>query len=62
MTTIKMNDGRTQYDTKENYTLIRNQIEQKIMLDEKMIEITDAHEGKVLLNIDSIFSVKESRD
>jgi len=62
MTTIKMNDGRTQYDTKENYTFIRNQIEQKIMYDEKMIEITDVHEGKVLLNIDSIFSVKESRD
>ena len=62
MTTIKMNDGRTQYDTKENFTFIRNQIEQKIMYDEKMIEITDVHEGKVLLNIDSIFSVKESRD
>ncbi|MBI0032752.1 hypothetical protein [Lactobacillus sp. M0396] len=62
MTTIKMNDGLTQYGTKENYTFIKKLIWDANLHDEKLIEITDVKEGNVLINIDSIFTVEEIKN
>ena len=60
MTTIKMNDGLTQYGAKENYTFIKTLIRNANLSGEKIIEITDVKEGNVLINIDSIFTVEET--
>ena len=62
MTTIKMNDGLTQYGAKENYTFIKTLIRNANLSGEKIIEITDIKEGKVLINIDSIFTVEGIKD
>lgn len=62
MTTIKMNDGLTQYGAKENYTFIKTLIRNANLSGEKIIEITDVKEGKVLINIDSIFTVEGIKD
>ena len=57
-----MNDGLTQYGAKEKYTFIKKLIWDANLHDEKLIEITDVKEGNVLINIDSIFTVEESKD
>ncbi len=58
MTTIKMNDGRTQYDVKEDYYKVRDDLQ---MLTQSFIELADTQLGKVLLNVNNILSVKESK-
>ncbi len=55
MTTIKMNDGRTQYDVKEDYYKVRDDLQ---MLTQSFIELTDTELGKVLLNVNNILSVR----
>ncbi|UZN41859.1 hypothetical protein LDX54_08910 [Lactobacillus sp. IBH004] len=60
MTVIKMNDGVTEYDAKENLSFIKKLIFNANLHDEKLIEITDVKEGNVLINIDSIFTVEET--
>ncbi|QHJ85764.1 MAG: hypothetical protein [Cystoviridae sp.] len=55
MTTIKMNDGRTQYDVKEDYYKVRDDLQ---MLTQSFIELTDTQLGKVLLNVNNILSVR----
>ena len=55
MTTIKMDDGRTQYDVKEDYYKVRDDLQ---MLTQSFIELTDTQLGKVLLNINNILSVR----
>ena len=62
MTTIKMNDGLTEYDAKENLSFIKELIFNANLHDEKLIEITDVKEVNVLINIDSIFTVEEIKD
>ena len=57
MTTIKMNDGRTQYDVKEDYYKVRDDLQ---MLTQSFIELTDTQLGKVLLNVNNILSVRIS--
>lgn len=55
MTTIKMNDGRTQYDVKEDYYKVRDDLQ---MLTQYFIELTDTQLGRVLLNVNNILSVR----
>jgi len=55
MTTIKMDDGRTQYDVKEDYYKVRDDLQ---MLTQSFIELTDTQLGKVLLNVNNILSVR----
>ena len=55
MTTIKMNDGRTQYDVKEDYYRVRDDLQ---MLTQSFIELTDTQLGRVLLNVNNILSVR----
>ena len=55
MTTIKMNDGRTQYDVKEDYYKVRDDLQ---MLTQSFIELTDTQLGRVLLNVNNILSVR----
>ena len=55
MTTIKMNDGRTQYDVKEDYYKVRDDLQ---MLTQSFIELTDTQLDKVLLNVNNILSVR----
>ena len=55
MTTIKMNDGRTQYDIKEDYYKVRDDLQ---MLTQSFIELTDTQLGEVLLNVNNILSIR----
>lgn len=57
MTTIKMNDSRTQYDVKEDYYKVRDDLQ---MLTQSFIELTDTQLGKVLLNVNNILSVRNA--
>lgn len=57
MTTIKMNDGRTQYNVKEDYYKVRDDLQ---MLTQSFIELTDTQLGKVLLNVNNISSVRNA--
>ena len=57
MTTIKMNDARTQYDVKEDYYKVRDDLQ---MLTQSFIELTDTQLGKVLLNVNNILSVRNA--
>lgn len=57
MTTIKMNDTRTQYDVKEDYYKVRDDLQ---MLTQSFIELTDTQLGKVLLNVNNILSVRNA--
>ena len=59
MTTIKMNDGRTQYDVKEDYYKVRDDLQ---MLTQSFIELTDIQLGKVLLNVNNILSVRATNN
>ena len=59
MTTIKMNDGRTQYDVKEDYYKVRDDLQ---MLTQSFIELTDTQLGKVLLNVNNILSVRATNN
>lgn len=62
MTTIKMNDGRTQYDVEENYGRVCDLIQSTQGKGDKFLELTESYYGKVLININNILSVRESRD
>lgn len=62
MTTIKMNDGRTQYDVEENYGRVCDLIRSTQDKGDKFLELTESYYGKVLININNILSVRESRD
>lgn len=62
MAKIKMNDGVTEYDAKENLSFIKKLIFNANLRGEKLIEITDFKEGNVLINIDSIFTVEETKN
>lgn len=62
MTTIKMNDGRTQYDVEENYCRVCDLIRSTQGKGDKFLELTESDYGKVLININNILSVRESRD
>ena len=55
MITMKMNDARTQYDVKEDYNKVRDDLQ---MLTQSFIELTDTQLGKVLLNVNNILSVR----
>ena len=55
MITIKMNDARTQYDVKEDYNKVRDDLQ---MLTQSFIELTDTQLGKALLNVNNILSVR----
>lgn len=59
MTIIKMNDGRTQYDVKEDYYKVRDDLQ---MLTQSFIELTDTQLGKVLLNVNNILSVRATNN
>lgn len=52
---MKMNDARTQYDVKEDYNKVRDDLQ---MLTQSFIELTDTQLGKVLLNVNNILSVR----
>ena len=58
MTTIKMNDGRTQYDVEENYEWVCHLMQHG----DKFIELKEHNYGQVLINKNNILSVRESRD
>ena len=62
MTTIKMNDGRTQYDVEENYGRVCDLIRSTQGKGDKFLELTESYYGQVLININNILSVRESRD
>ena len=59
MTTIKMNDSRTQYDVKEDYYKVRDDLQ---MLTQSFIELTDTQLGRVLLNVNNILSVRATNN
>ena len=54
-----MNDGRTQYDVKEDYYKIRDDLQ---MSTQSFIELTDTQLGKVLLNVNNILSVRATNN
>ena len=54
-----MNDGRTQYDVKEDYYKVRDDLQ---MLTQSFIELTDTQLGKVLLNVNNILSVRATNN
>ena len=58
MTTIKMNDGRTQYDVEENYEWVCHPMQRG----DKFIELKEHNYGQVLINKNNILLVRESRD
>ncbi|WP_278951898.1 hypothetical protein [Lactobacillus apis] len=62
MTTIKMNDGRTQYDVEENYGRVCDLIQSTQGKGDKFLELTESDYGKVWININNILSVRESKD
>ena len=62
MTTIKMDDSRTQYDVQENYGRVCDLIRSTQCKGDKFLELTESYYGKVLININNILSVRESRD
>lgn len=62
MTTIKMDDSRTQYDVEENYGRVCDLIRSTQGKGDKFLELTESDYGKVLININNILSVRESRD
>ena len=53
-----MNDGRTQYDVEENYEWVCHLMQNG----DKFIELKEHNYGQVLININNVLSVKESRD
>lgn len=61
MTTIKMNDGRTQYDVKEDFHDICMFLCNANKLDNYFIQLTDTQLGEILLSISNILSVKASK-
>lgn len=62
MTTIKMNDGRTEYDVEENYGRVCDLIRSMQGKGDKFLELTESYYGKALININNILSVRESKD
>ena len=58
MTTIKMNDGRTQYDVKEDFNDICCFLYNANIYGNYFIQLTDTQLGEVLLSINNILSVK----
>ena len=62
MTTIKMNDGRTEYDVEESYGDISECLLEEFIPGNDSIVVTDTQYGEMLLNKNNILSVKESRD
>ena len=58
MTTIKMNDGRSEYDVTEDYYYVGRKIRAAEKANESFIEATGSTEGKILINIANILSVK----
>lgn len=58
MTTIKMNDGRSEYDVSEDYYRVGRLISAAEKANEGFIEVTGSAEGKILINIANILSVK----
>ena len=61
MTTIKMNDGRTQYDVKEDFNDICLFLSNANKYGNYFIQLTDTQLGEVLLSINNILSVKASK-
>ena len=62
MTTIKMNDGRTEYDVEESYGDISESLLEEFIPGNDFIVVTDTQYGEMLLNKNNILSVKESRE
>lgn len=58
MTTIKMNDGRSEYDVTEDYYYVERKIKAAEKANESFIEATSSTEGKILIHIANILSVK----
>lgn len=58
MTTIKMNDARSEYDVLEDYFLVGRKIKSAEKENKKFIQVTGDSEGKMLVNIDNILAVK----
>lgn len=56
MTTIKMNDARSEYDVLEDYFLVGRKIKSAEKENKKFIQVTS--EGQMLVNIDNILAVK----
>ena len=61
MTTIKMNDGRSEYDVTEDYYYVGRKIKAAEKENRKFIQVTGDSEGQMLVNIDNILSVKWGR-
>jgi len=62
MTTIKMNDGRTQYDVKEDFYDICMFLCNANKLGNYFIQLTDMQLGEVLLSINNILSVRTTNN
>ncbi|QHJ77608.1 MAG: hypothetical protein [Bacteriophage sp.] len=58
MTTIKMNDARSEYDVLEDYSCVGQSIRSAENENRKFIQVTGDSEGQMLVNIDNILSVK----
>lgn len=58
MTTIKMNDARSEYDVLEDYFLVGRKIKSAEKENRKFIQVTGDSEGQMLVNIDNILAVK----
>ena len=61
MTTIKMNDARSEYDVTEDYYYVGRKIKAAEKENRKFIQVTGDSEGQMLVNIDNILSVKWGR-
>ena len=61
MTTIKMNDGRTQYNVKEDFNDICWFLSNANKYGNYFIQLTDTQLGEILLSISNILSVKASK-
>ena len=53
-----MNDGRSEYDVAEDYYRVVRKISSAEKANEGFIEVTGSIEGKILINIANILSVK----
>lgn len=61
MTTIKMNDARSEYDVLEDYSCVGQLIRGAEKENRKFIQVTGDSEGQMLVNLDNILSVKWGR-
>jgi len=58
MTTIKMNDGRTEYDVEDSYGDISESLLEEFIPGNDFIVVTDTQYGEMLLNKNNILSIR----